>query len=55
MRNPKLILSTAAVGLLLSGFSHAQSLADGIYLSGGDDAGKGKCTLTFKSTDTTNK
>jgi len=51
-----LILSTGiAAGLVLSGLSHAESLVDGIYLSGGDNNGKGKCTLSLKSTDTTNK
>lgn len=56
MRKSNLILSTTvAAGLLLSGLSHAESLVDGIYLSAGDDNGNGKCALTVKSTDTTNK
>jgi hypothetical protein len=53
---PNLILITSiATGLVLSGLSHAESLVDGIYLSGGDDNGKGKCTVSLKNTDTTNK
>lgn len=55
MRNPKLILSTAVAGFLLASFSHTQSLVDGIYLSGGNDAGRSKCTLILKNTYTTNK
>lgn len=56
MKNSNLILSTTvAAGLLLSGLSHAESFVDGIYLSGGDDNGNGKCTLTLKSTNITNK
>ncbi|MFT4887560.1 MAG: hypothetical protein ACJA2D_002642 [Pseudohongiellaceae bacterium] len=53
---PNLILITSiATGLVLSGLSHAESLVDGIYLSGGDDNGKGKCTLSLKSTNSANK
>lgn len=56
MKNSNLLLSTTlAAGLLLSSLSHAESLVDGIYQSGGDNQGKGKCTLMLKSTDTTNK
>ncbi|MFT4671863.1 MAG: hypothetical protein ACI945_001203 [Pseudohongiellaceae bacterium] len=52
----KLILSTSITAdLLPSGLSHAESLVDGIYPSGGDDNGKGKCTVSLKNTDTTNK
>lgn len=56
MRKSKLLLGTAlTASLFLSSLAQAESLVDGIYQSGGDDSGKGKCTLTVKSTNTENK
>lgn len=56
MSKSKLFLGTVlSTGLLLSSLAHSESLVDGVYQSGGDDNGKGKCTLIVKSTDTENK
>lgn len=56
MSKLKLALSTGlASALLLSGAAQAESLVDGVYLSDGDENGKGRCTLTVKSIEEVHK
>lgn len=56
MSKSKIFLGTAlSASLFLSSLAQAESLVDGVYQSGGDDSGKGKCTLIVKSTNTENK